>query len=118
MQTRSSKRTLAGKRGYWLRAVLDKLFSLGEDLFYQFLRCRFGINPQQRLGAGGAKKNPGIGSVPMGGGVEEELHSVEVFFLQNLVMANTLRSLRTRPLNGALLHLFGNVKIAAPVVMG
>ena len=82
----------------------DKSLATGENFVHQVLRCRLGINPQQRFGAGDPKQNPSIGSVAKSRCVEEELHSVQILLIQDGVAAKTRGPGGNRALYRGLFH--------------
>src|SRR5439155_15973994 len=69
------------------------------------------------FGSGGAEQYPRLGAVSIRPSFEEDLDSVQSFLSKSSVIPQLLGSLRASPFNSGALHVFGDVKIAAAVVM-
>ena len=101
-----------------LTAAPDKTLRRCQDFSYQFRRSGFRVGAQQRLCSRSAEQYPCFGSIAVRWGVEEKLDAIEIFFLQHVISPESQRALGPRPLDGILFHLFGNMQIAPPVLVG
>src|SRR5215469_18039632 len=96
-------------------AGVNEGFCGRENLPDQLRRGRFRVDAQERLGARGAEQHPRFGAIAFGRAVQEELDSIQAFFFEHRPLAQSSSSVGARPLDGARLHVVGNMKVKATV---
>src|SRR5713226_2894454 len=105
-----------GRMRPFLRLPYEALAAL-KNFFDQPGRGRFNIAPQHTFRTGGPEQYPRVGPVAMFGGVQKELHAVEILLAQDGISAE----LRSLPIggaaDGAVLDLIGNVQISPAIIM-
>jgi hypothetical protein len=88
-----------------------------QDFVYQFGGRRLRIRAQQRLRSRSTKQDPRFRAIAIRRRIEKKFDAVKICFFYDAIASKRLRGIRASPLNRTLLDVFGNVQIAAAVIV-